>query len=131
MITGQIEDELVKHAKRNQKSPSNNPGSDHPKKEARTVVVYDRNKEVIAEVLLRANGVCEACGSSSGFNRTNGEPYLQVHHIETLADGGPDRTWNAVGICPNCHARCHHGEDAEVYNESLYSKVATLRKSGD
>ncbi|MGC7403993.1 HNH endonuclease [Pandoraea pneumonica] len=70
---------------------------------------YRRNPDVIAEVLLRANGTCEGCGQSAPFQRPNGKPYLEVHHRRRLADGGEDTVENATALCPNCHREQHYG----------------------
>jgi 5-methylcytosine-specific restriction protein A len=81
-----------------------------PSKVLATVAVYERNADVIAEVLLRANGTCERCGNSAPFLRkSDGSPYLEVHHKVRLADGGDDTVENAIAICPNCHRRAHFG----------------------
>ena len=37
------------------------------------VTSYDRNPDVVAEVLLKANGVCECCNTST-FVKPNGDP---------------------------------------------------------
>jgi len=71
---------------------------------------YKRNPDVIISVLERANGVCEACHKPAPFNRlSNGTPYLEVHHIILLSQGGDDTVDNAKGICPNCHRKVHFG----------------------
>lgn len=72
--------------------------------------VFLRNPIVIAEVLFRANGRCEHCGKPAPFlKRIDHTPYLEVHHIVRLADGGNDTVENAVALCPNCHRMAHHG----------------------
>lgn len=71
---------------------------------------FGRNPDVIAEVLIRANGVCEKCGMDAPFKRaSDGTPYLEVHHIVRLADGGEDTVKNAMAVCPNCHRELHFG----------------------
>jgi hypothetical protein len=81
-----------------------------PAKVAAVVTVFLRNPYVIAEVLARANGVCESCRSSAPFARaSDGTPYLEVHHVISLASGGDDTEENAVALCPNCHRREHYG----------------------
>jgi hypothetical protein len=73
--------------------------------------VFDRNPDVIIEVLRRANGTCEDCKTPAPFNRrSDGSPYLEVHHITTLASGGEDTVKNAQALCPNCHRKAHYGE---------------------
>ena len=72
--------------------------------------VFRRNPDVVAAVLSRAKGICEACSSAAPFaRRHNGEPYLEVHHVVLLAAGGQDTVENARALCPNCHRKAHHG----------------------
>jgi 5-methylcytosine-specific restriction enzyme A len=69
-----------------------------------------RNPDVVAQVLLRAKGTCESCRSNAPFvRRSNGTPYLEVHHKIQLAAGGEDTVENALALCPNCHRKAHHG----------------------
>jgi len=75
-----------------------------------TCIVYRRNKDVVAEVLLRANGTCEVCGKAAPFKRrADNSPYLEVHHNVQLAHGGDDTVENALAACPNCHRQAHCG----------------------
>lgn len=75
-----------------------------------TTTTYQRNADVVAEVLERANGVCERCGAAAPFIRvSDGTPYLEVHHKVRLADGGEDTVENAIAVCPNCHRELHFG----------------------
>ena len=71
--------------------------------------VFLRNADVVADVLHRANGVCEICRKQAPFMRRNGTPYLEVHHRVQLALGGEDTVENAVAACPNCHREAHFG----------------------
>lgn len=75
-----------------------------------TTKAFKRNADVIAEVLIRAKGTCEKCGNEAPFNRSSdGTPYLEVHHIIRLADGGEDTVENTIAVCPNCHRQLHFG----------------------
>lgn len=88
-----------------------------PKKIQITTIAYVRNPDVVAEVLHRANGICETCTSPAPFNRKiDGTPYLEVHHQIRLADGGLDCVGNAIALCPNCHRRSHHGYGFDVHH---------------
>jgi 5-methylcytosine-specific restriction protein A len=81
-----------------------------PEKYRATTTVFKRNPDVIAEVLCRANGICEACAAMAPFNRQSDEtPYLEVHHKIPLSKDGPDTVENAVALCPNCHRQEHFG----------------------
>lgn len=75
-----------------------------------TTVIFRRNPDVVAEVLYRAQGKCEDCKHEAPFNRaSDGTPYLEVHHIDPLSEGGDDWVENAIALCPNCHRRAHYG----------------------
>ncbi|MED4780953.1 NUDIX domain-containing protein [Brevibacillus choshinensis] len=94
-----------------------------PKKPDTVTVVstaYKRNPDVIIEVLNRANGVCEDCKKPSPFLRKNDlTPYLEVHHVIPLAEGGDDTVENAKALCPNCHRQAHHGANVQTVVAAL------------
>jgi len=94
-----------------------------PKSRTATVVVHDRNPDVIAEVLERANGVCEWCKQPAPFiRRSNQTPYLEVHHVQLLAEDGADTVENARALCANCHRKAHYGE---IPNSFLHTTVTS------
>jgi predicted HNH restriction endonuclease len=73
-------------------------------------VGFRRNADVIVAVLNRANGICERCKQKAPFIRkSDGTPFLEVHHKITLAKGGEDTVENALALCPNCHRESHYG----------------------
>ena len=73
--------------------------------------VFYRNPDVVAEVLYRAEGICAKCQNPAPFNRKmDNTPYLEVHHIIHLADGGEDTIENTEALCPNCHRHRHFGD---------------------
>ena len=95
--------------------PSRPPGCQRPRHIRGTTVMYSRSAEVHAWILQEAKGRCELCGVAAPFKRaTTRQPYLEVHHVETLANGGADVPENAVALCPNCHRRAHHGNRKNV-----------------
>lgn len=72
-------------------------------------VGYRRSPYVMAAVLLRAQGQCERCREPAPFvRRSDGTPYLEVHHLTQLSEGGEDTISNATALCPNCHRELHH-----------------------
>ncbi|WP_200883703.1 HNH endonuclease [Archangium violaceum] len=83
-----------------------------PRRKLVQTVAYERNPDVVAEVLARANGLCEGCRQSAPFIRaSDGTPYLEVHHCIRLADEGEDTVENAIALCPNCHRKAHFGSE--------------------
>lgn len=79
-----------------------------------------------ARVLRNAKGSCEACKTAAPFKTEDGQPFLEVHHVVPLADGGPDMTSNAVAVCPNCHRKLHLSRDREAARAFLYERLSRL-----
>jgi len=68
---------------------------------------YDRNQYIMEYAKRRANGYCQLCNNPSPFSKKNGEPFLEIHHIIWLSNGGADSIDNTVALCPNCHRKMH------------------------
>jgi 5-methylcytosine-specific restriction protein A len=101
-------------------------GAANPAKRSGTSTVYARSPDVVAWVLQEANGICDACTLPAPFISAAGRPYLEVHHVKRLADGGPDIVENAVALCPNCHRRLHHSVDAKSHLRALMKRCSRL-----
>ncbi|MEH6470443.1 MAG: HNH endonuclease [Halopseudomonas sp.] len=99
-------------------------GQRKPGKKSVTAIGYDRDSKVVAFVEDRAGGKCELCGNHAPFNRRNGTPYLEVHHIISLAEKGPDTVDNTAALCPNCHRECHYGSNALIHQKTLQTKLS-------
>lgn len=85
--------------------------------------LYRRSAVVRRYVLARAAGICESCGKPAPFVTTQGEPYLEPHHIRRLSDGGPDDPRFVGAVCPDCHREIHHGVHGRAKNEALIEVV--------
>lgn len=70
-------------------------------------IQYDRSPWVAVYCKRRANGICDLCNLPAPFKTKDGEPYLESHHIEWLANGGEDTIENTAALCPNCHRKMH------------------------
>jgi hypothetical protein len=92
--------------------------------QARREVWQRTRSAIIAQyALCRSRGNCEGCKHPAPFIRRNGEPYLEIHHIRALADGGADHPLNVAAVCPNCHSHVTHGKDADGYNAVIAGSV--------
>jgi 5-methylcytosine-specific restriction enzyme A len=89
---------------------------------------FDRDNLVKRWILEQANGLCEGCGMSAPFFLDDGSPFLEVHHVRQLANGGSDQVTNAVALCPNCHRRSHFLRDRTEFAALLYSNITRLVK---
>ncbi len=69
--------------------------------------VFDGDQIVSEYAKRRAGGSCQLCNMPAPFKDHNGEPYLEIHHIVPLEEGGPDTIENVAALCPNCHRKMH------------------------
>lgn len=101
-------------------------GNAAPKSLQSEVSTYQRDAKVKAWVLKEANGKCEGCKQSAPFLSADGSPYLEVHHLRQLADGGSDTITNVAALCPNCHREMHYGMNRDSLIKKLYDQVDRL-----
>ena len=83
-----------------------------PKTISTVVTSFARDLYVSAYAKRRANGMCDLCRGKAPFASGNGKPYLECHHIDWLANRGPDAIINTVALCPNCHRKMHIVKDS-------------------
>ncbi len=87
---------------------------------------HSRNEKIKSYVRQRALGICECCLNPAPFISRSGRPYLEVHHVQQLSEGGEDSIYNAVAICPNCHAEVTVGVKANEINQQLLDKLRQI-----
>ena len=98
-----------------------------PATRARTTTEFVRNPSVVAAAILRSGGACEMPKCKHAlFNRDDGSPFLEVHHITPLAEGGDDTLRNAAALCPMCHREVHHGVNRVKKRARLDAHVAGI-----
>ena len=108
------------------KSMVENQPKSKPSKRITSSETYERDEKVVKYALFRANGVCELCDKPAPFVKKDGSPFLEVHHIEYLSNGGNDSIENVSAICPNCHRKMHALElkkDIEKLKEKAKIKL--------
>lgn len=99
-----------------------------PKASAISTTQYLRDPAVKEWVLKEAMGICECCRNPAPFCFPDGTPYLEVHHVIPLSDGGPDTVSNTVALCPNCHREMHFGAHANAKSDQIYARLQRLTR---
>ena len=125
-ISASFEQEVAT-LRRNPKLPPPR-GTEAPSKVLATATQFIRDPAVVAWVLDASGGKCECCKQPAPFERFDGSPYLEVHHVRPLSDGGSDRVTNAVAICPNCHRELHFGVRAAERVSNLFRRISRLER---
>jgi len=98
-----------------------------PATRPRSTTEFVRNPYVVAAAILRSKGLCEMPGCKHAlFKRDDGSPYLEVHHIIPLAEGGDDTLRNAAALCPMCHREAHHGADRGRKRTALNARIGSI-----
>lgn len=111
------DEEKVKHAKSlaisDLKVLAQKQSKKKPKETVSTIIQKVRDPYIAEYARRRADGICQLCGNPAPFNRSDGTPYLESHHIDWLANGGEDSIENTAALCPNCHRKMHIVNDPE------------------
>jgi HNH endonuclease len=103
-------------------SPIGAVGLGSPEKVLRLLARFSRDATVRRRVLDRANGRCEYCGRTE-FTTCAGTPYLEAHHVLSLAANGPDSLENVIALCAAHHREAHYGANWEALAEKMMSIV--------
>ena len=100
-------------------------GSNTPERTTESALSsYIRRSAAVRDyALARAAGICERCNHAAPFHTEAGNPFLEVHHIRRLSDGGPDRLDAVAAICPNCHREVHYGQNHTEINDKMLELV--------
>jgi 5-methylcytosine-specific restriction enzyme A len=99
----------------------------NPKQVVTQSKAYMRSPEVVAYIIQESNGFCEACFQPAPFFNSSDMPYLEVHHIIPLSEGGPDTPENCVALCPNCHRAMHYAKNNQEIKLKLYHNISRLK----
>lgn len=97
-----------------------------------------RDPQVAADALAHAEYVCEFDENDRTFNRKNGKPYTEPHHLIPISkyrdfEYSVDVMENIVSLCSHCHNLLHYGrlEDKLPVLRKLYDeRIAALRNVG-
>jgi 5-methylcytosine-specific restriction protein A len=83
--------------------------SEEVKKTQKVVETFERNQKAVRK-LKRLYKTCQVTGDDFVFSKVNGEPYLEVHHLVPLGEGGSDDPANLVVISAHIHRMLHYAD---------------------
>ena len=69
--------------------------------------VFERNRRS-TNALKQLYKSCQITGDRYVFQKTNGEPYLEVHHLVPLGEGGSNNPANLVVVSAHIHRMLHY-----------------------
>ncbi|TYK51500.1 HNH endonuclease [Actinomadura decatromicini] len=74
-----------------------------------------RSAAAVRAVLVRSGGRCEnpLCAGQPDDVNQNGEPILEVDHVQDRGQWGRDHPIQMIALCPNCHAVKTRGRTRE------------------
>jgi len=99
----------------------------HPNQVSQTITTYPRNNTLKNYVKRRSNNSCEMLNCNyQGFQKLNGEAYIEIHHVIPLSEGGEDSIDNTVALCPNCHRAMHYAVNKEEMKQTLLNYLRSL-----
>lgn len=79
-----------------------------PKMTAALVKKWERDA-ILCDLLKEYRGAkCQICDYF--FIKKDGEPYVEVHHLEQLSNGGLNICSNLLVLCANCHRAFHYAD---------------------
>lgn len=81
--------------------------SEEVKKTQKVIETFERNRKAVRD-LKRLYKTCQITGNNFVFSKVNGSPYLEVHHLIPLGEGGSDAPANLVVISAHIHRMLHY-----------------------
>lgn len=101
-----------------------------------TVTVYERDGKLSALMKSKADFLCQLCGHPT-FESSNGNNYVESHHVIPRGTKGSDDPRNIIIVCPNCHSKFDFGSEKvkiQTYqllrNKGLFSRFDILKERG-
>ena len=101
-------------------------GETKPKVNEQSIRAFERDPKVKVWVLQNSKGKCEACLQLAPFMKEGGTPYLEVHHLLPLSEGGSDTITNTVAVCPNCHMALHYSKDKILLRDEITTRLTRI-----
>ena len=83
--------------------------NESPALKKQTVKLRKRNAKAV-KVLKSLYKECQITGTEFIFDKTNGDPYTEAHHLIPLGEGGADSPENLVVVSAHIHKMLHYAD---------------------
>jgi 5-methylcytosine-specific restriction endonuclease McrA len=96
-----------------------------PEKKNKIISAHiDRGKSVTNSLKAILGATCQICGIT-GFQKNNGERYIEAHHLAQLSQNLSNSlcTDNIILVCPNCHREIHYGKNVCIEDRGLHISI--------
>ena len=106
-----------------------------PERREYLIETYARNRGWKALAQKKFGQYCMIDECHNTFIKSDGHPYIEVHHITPLHEGGEDGVWNLSVLCAHHHRMAHFARPGEktAIKECLLTKnhdmLATSRRA--
>ncbi len=98
----------------------------NPERLKQLIDITIRNDSPIVQALKVAAGFqCQFPGCTANIQRKDGTPYVEVAHIEPVANGGKSVLGNLLVLCPNHHKEFDLG-NREISHQNLLELIGRL-----
>lgn len=81
-----------------------------PSKQEYIREVYSRDRGWVKAAKEKFGCYCLHPNCSNTFQKQDGTPYIEVHHILPLYQGGEDALWNLTVVCAHHHKMAHFAD---------------------
>jgi len=104
--------------------------NDFPEIKEATRRTRARNQKAV-RVLKDLYGECQISGSKFVFEKSDGLPYLEVHHLIPLGKGGADAPANLVVLSAHMHRMLHYADVPEIDLSQIKENKLEILINGD
>lgn len=81
-----------------------------PNKQEYLRETFARDRGWVKQAKEKFGSYCLHPSCKNTFNKENGLPYIEVHHIVPLFEGGEDAVWNLAVVCAHHHKMAHFSD---------------------
>ena len=89
---------------------------------------FARDRGWVKEAKEKFGCYCLHPNCKNTFTKQDKAPYIEVHHIIPLFEGGEDAVWNLAVVCAHHHKMAHFADaDAQLNLRRLFLKIVEKR----